>query len=401
MKRVILFVLVILLVISMSTFVLATDISNYNKDLDLEKFQGYIIISLNSNKAFVDGKEVLGEKAILENGRTLVPLRFVAENFKAKVNWQPEGQKVMVSLGDKEVSLTLGSKDIYLNGKKICLDVPAKLNNGKTYLPLRAIGDALGKNVEYINEYKLICIGDKVINLNVTSLNTLKVAFDDSYHVLYGDNWVIFAEKNNRLYFWDLNNRDAFIDLGDAFSDGLLKQGKACYLSFRIGDNIMGSDQIFAIYPDKKVKYICSTDLLDMKEKDGYLYMLVENNYWAMINDCFESMQKFSGNLIRVNINEAIKYHETAKNNEPFQPEYLGTPGYFYGIYPITEKYYDTDKIVVRGFKSNMRDWEIKDDGIYAIGVDFTSDKADKTVAKYKIPFIGRSHKIIGKITTR
>lgn len=401
MKKLMVLVFVGLFVIGMPTSVLAADISDYNKDLELKSFQGSVIISLNSDRAFVDGKEVLGGKAILENGLTLVPLRFVGENLKAKVVWQPVGQKVQVTLGDKVVSLNIGSKEMFLGSKKISLDVPAMLIKGTTYLPLRAIGDALGKYVDYKNDYKFICISDKAVDLNYKSLlNTLKVAFDESYKVIYGDNWVIFAEKNNRLCVWDLNNQDNFMDTSYSFSGSWLKEGKALYYSIRIGDGIMGSDLIFAIYPDKKVKYIYSTDLLDMKEKDGYLYMMVENDSRASINDCFETMQKFSGNLIRVNINKAIKYQETAKNNEPFQAEPLGVKGYFYGIYPIVEKYYNTDKMVVRGFKSNMIDWEIKADGVYAVGVDFTSDKADKTIAKYKIPFTGRSHEKIGEITT-
>jgi len=398
LKKIMLITLVWLFVIT-AVPVLAADINDYNQDLDLNTFQGSVIMSLNSSKAFVNGVEMSGKEPILENGRTLVPLRFLAENLQAKVDWQPSKKVVQITDGDKKILLTIGSKDMLVTGKKVKIDVPATLRRGTTYLPIRAIGDVLGKTTEFKNDSKLIMVSNQQMTLTTTALNTLKAAFDENYQVLYGDTWVMIAEKNNRLYGWDLNNRDDFWDLGDSFSAQRLKEGKTLYLSFHVGDNTMGSDQIFAIYPDKKVKFIYSTDLFSMKEKDGYLYMLVENNYWGLINDCFESMQKFSGNLIRVSIDEAITYHERANHDVPFKAEQLGEPGYFYGIHPIVGKYYDTGKTIVQGLKTDysgyMFDWEIKNDAIYAVGVDFTSDQADKTFGQYKIPFIGRSHEKI------
>ncbi|MCR6546675.1 stalk domain-containing protein [Dehalobacterium formicoaceticum] len=396
MKKIMLIAMIWLLVTTTGP-ALAVNINEYNQDLELNTFQDSIIMSLNTDKAFVNGREMSGKKPILENGRTMVPLRFLAENLQAKVDWHPTKKEVQINDGKKKILLTIGSKDMLVNGAKIKIDDPAILRNGTTYLSFQTIGDALGKTTEFKNDGKLIMVSNQPMDLNLTALNTLKASFDENYQVLYGDTWVIIAEKNNRLYGWDLNNRNDFTDLGDNFTNERLKEGKELYLSFHIGDSTMGSDQIFAIYPDKEVKFIYSTDLLGMKEKDGWLYMLVENNFWAMMLDSIELRKKFSGNLIRLNIAEAITYHETANNDVPFQAQQLGEPGYFYGIHPIVGDYYG--RIIVRELKrdrnSYMFDWAIKDDAIYAIGVDFTSDQADKTVAQYKIPFTGRSHEKI------
>jgi hypothetical protein len=95
------------------------------------------------------------------NGRTLVPLRGVMEQFGASVDWQPESKQIKVQLGDKEVILTLGSTEALVNEKAAELDVPAKVINGRTLIPLRFVSEQIGMNVVWEGKTQSITIKQK------------------------------------------------------------------------------------------------------------------------------------------------------------------------------------------------------------------------------------------------
>jgi hypothetical protein len=79
---------------------------------------------------------------VIVNGRTMVPLRFVAEAMGATVIWNGESRTVSVDLAGKTVSLTSGE---LAPG----LDVPALIVNDRTMVPVRYISEALGWGVDW------------------------------------------------------------------------------------------------------------------------------------------------------------------------------------------------------------------------------------------------------------
>lgn len=113
-----------------------------------------ISVYLNSNKLSFDVSPVL------ENGRVLVPMRKIFESIGADVKWINEEQKVIGNLKNKEVSLTINSKNAYVNGTLKELDVPAKIHQGRTLIPLRFIGESLGSKVEWDETTKSVFISN-------------------------------------------------------------------------------------------------------------------------------------------------------------------------------------------------------------------------------------------------
>lgn len=98
---------------------------------------------------------------VIVDGRTLVPVRTIIETFDAKVDWIDEDgvQKVIVNTADKNISMTINSKELYVNGERQeDLEVPAQLINDKTLVPLRVISEALGCNVSWVQETKTVVI---------------------------------------------------------------------------------------------------------------------------------------------------------------------------------------------------------------------------------------------------
>ncbi len=86
---------------------------------------------------------------INDDSRTMVPLRFVAENLAAGVHWDEGDQAVTITKGDHVIVLTIDRKEAVMDGKPIALDTAAVLRNNHTFVPLRFIGQTLGAEVRW------------------------------------------------------------------------------------------------------------------------------------------------------------------------------------------------------------------------------------------------------------
>lgn len=80
-------------------------------------------------------------------GRTLVPLRGVLDEFGAVLEYDGEKKQVTARDGGLEVVLTIDSEVALVNGKEVRLDQPAVIQKGRTLVPLRFVGENLGYTV--------------------------------------------------------------------------------------------------------------------------------------------------------------------------------------------------------------------------------------------------------------
>lgn len=94
---------------------------------------------------------VFGEdaKGVIKDGRVLVPVRGVFENLGFTVDWNDAENKATISDDTHAVSLIKGVKWFKADGKEIFPDVPQQIIDGNFYLPLRAIGDAIGAQTSW------------------------------------------------------------------------------------------------------------------------------------------------------------------------------------------------------------------------------------------------------------
>lgn len=102
----------------------------------------------------IDGKKVFfpDQRPIIESGRTLVPIRAISENLGAIVEWIPD-KTVKLIKDNKVITLTIDEKEVTIQeGDKldaITLDVPAKIVNGRTMVPLRAVSEIFDMLVDW------------------------------------------------------------------------------------------------------------------------------------------------------------------------------------------------------------------------------------------------------------
>ncbi len=98
---------------------------------------------------------------LIADSRVLVPMRGVFEALGAEVSWNGETKTAVAEDpgSGSGVAITIGS-NIMLDseGNKIILDVPARIENGRTLLPLRAVAEAFDCTVNWDGEKREVGI---------------------------------------------------------------------------------------------------------------------------------------------------------------------------------------------------------------------------------------------------
>jgi putative multiple sugar transport system substrate-binding protein len=117
-------------------------------------------MTIGSTKGTIDLKQVvLDQPPIIENGRTLVPFRFIGEALGAQIGWDPANRTVSYLLEDKSIVLTIGSTTALVNGVKTTLDVAAKiLPTGRTVVPIRFISESIGAGVAWNATTRMVTV---------------------------------------------------------------------------------------------------------------------------------------------------------------------------------------------------------------------------------------------------
>ncbi|NLM49789.1 MAG: hypothetical protein GX196_02415, partial [Clostridiaceae bacterium] len=94
----------------------------------------------------------------IKGGYTYLPLRALANALGLAVEW--DGDTKTVILGEKKpyTETDDGKVKVYLNGQKLNLNPEAIIIAGSTYLPVRAVSEAFGKEVNWIDETSTVVI---------------------------------------------------------------------------------------------------------------------------------------------------------------------------------------------------------------------------------------------------
>jgi len=112
----------------------------------------------------VDG-QVLSPDVPLQivDGRTLVPVRFVAEALGAEVNWDGKARMVTINKEQTYIKLFIGNKVAVKNDVEVQLDVPAGIIKGRTMVPIRFISENLGCEVSWEASSRTVMIKSSTV----------------------------------------------------------------------------------------------------------------------------------------------------------------------------------------------------------------------------------------------
>ena len=102
-------------------------------------------------KIEIDGQALVPKDmpAVIIDGRTMLPMRLIAQELGCEVTWNEEARQAYVINDDYTVVFTMDSNTGYQNGTEFTMDVPATVVNDRTMLPVRALAKALDLEIAW------------------------------------------------------------------------------------------------------------------------------------------------------------------------------------------------------------------------------------------------------------
>ncbi|MBQ7264929.1 MAG: alpha/beta fold hydrolase [Firmicutes bacterium] len=112
-------------------------------------------------------------EAVIEGGRTLVPVRGVFEQLGFSVDWDADAGKAELSDSTRTITIIKGGNTFTVNNETVTPDVPQQIINDRFYIPLRAISEAIGADVAWDAETKTAKITYNETSAEVKTEDTL------------------------------------------------------------------------------------------------------------------------------------------------------------------------------------------------------------------------------------
>jgi hypothetical protein len=223
----------LILLISLVTFLIGitpsyADSSNV-QNIDCRNIQ----LEIDNKNVLVNEKAIdpLETAPYIKGGFTLVPIRFISESLQFNVKWDAENQKVIITNNDTNIILSINSNIAIVNNIPKQLDAPAEITNGKTMVPLRFISETFKAKVDWNGEKRKINITSKscvilnnvgnTISIEDTIHSVLTNSFDamnkhdvqsylntiDPVNPSYNTDWKSNFERNKDMVFTFINSK--------------------------------------------------------------------------------------------------------------------------------------------------------------------------------------------------
>ena len=112
---------------------------------------------------FLDGEMLeFDVQPQLINGRTMVPMRKIFEALGATVEWEDNTQKVTATKQDTIVVMQIDSRVLSVNGNNVTLDVPPQLVDGRTLVPVRAVAESFDIHVIWDESFNAVLLSNYI-----------------------------------------------------------------------------------------------------------------------------------------------------------------------------------------------------------------------------------------------
>lgn len=140
----------------------------------------------------VDGNKLFLEQPVITlYNHTLIPLRDISAALDAKVRYDEPSKTIFINKDGMRVIVALGSLRSYINNQPYILQLEPQLINGKTYVPLRFVSEALGAQVVYEKTTQTIDITSKpsitnesmVVEDELTKVHFIDVGYGDCIYI--------------------------------------------------------------------------------------------------------------------------------------------------------------------------------------------------------------------------
>jgi len=159
---------------------------------------------------WLDGKELdMDVPPEVKNERTMVPIRAVAEAIGAQVEWVQDAHQVVMTRGGSTVTMTLDSTTAAIDGNAVEMDVAPYASNGRTLIPARYVAEFFGQKVDWDGTKRRVLIEEDKSVAEGSNLEQWAIQLGMMYGVQsYGANYGL-PEPHGKPIFFGINSRTA------------------------------------------------------------------------------------------------------------------------------------------------------------------------------------------------
>lgn len=123
----------------------------------------------NQVRLFLNRTELMPEvPPRIVNDLTLVPVRIISEELGAEVSWNQEKQQVTIKRDGALLQLAINNPVASVNGAAFKLETAPVLDSGTTLLPVRFVTENLGMDVQWDNLTRSVFLFDKSSSIPVS-----------------------------------------------------------------------------------------------------------------------------------------------------------------------------------------------------------------------------------------
>ena len=186
-----------------------------------------------------------GQPYVDANSRTMIPVRFVTEALGAKVIWDGPNQTAVIEKDGTTVKIKIGSTDLTIvkSGKTstVKMDTAAVVKDGRTYVPIRFVAEALGAKVDYSGTYYTVGIygGDELTIEQIDKLQAYPHTAPERA-ITYAQGQAKYNASNLKFYYGDRSGFGTFANAREHLYHTMERNGT--YYFRTIGKTLTKSD---------------------------------------------------------------------------------------------------------------------------------------------------------------
>ena len=276
---------------------------------------------------------------IIQDGRTLVPVRAICDALGATTTWDSATSKITEEKGGITCIMHLGDKEYTVNGETKTMDVPAQSIGDRTLIPARVIAEVFGADVQWDVATSTVTITLGAASIHVapavnTVGNTSGNLANDGLVAQQGD-WIYYVSfdgENNTLNKMKTDGSDKKTLLnGNIFNVSVVGD----WIYYNCGDRNDGSGSIGRVKTDgSNIQTLCSATTYTRNGEFNvigdwiyYIYYSTGDNQIKKMKTDGSAQEKLysigNGNIYTLNVTGDWIYFSYYTGNYPYYT-YIG-----------------------------------------------------------------------------
>ena len=289
---------------------------------------GCVMAKNDSIKVMYDGNTIdFDVQPEIIDDRVMVPMLAIFEAFGAMVKWDGDSQTITAKKKSKTISMTIGNTDMTKNDETYSFDTAPVIEDGRTLVPVRAVSDMLGLDVEWEDSDKTVTITTPTEeeddswkeNTGTINLDTMETTGDG---ISVSDNIITISKGGDFEVTGTLEEGQIIIDTEDKAKLRLsgmsltnpngaavyVKNADKAYITITENtENTLTDGESYTSGDENEKACITSRDNLEIK---GNGALTVNGNYNHGI-DASDSMEIGNGNITINAKNDSIHVNDT------------------------------------------------------------------------------------------